>query len=129
MCRCPLRSLRLRSGRVVCSSLSGNESLYQWWARHRGSAAVRGPLSLGRQQPASAPRRQINSSRKIITFRTQAFSEVRATAPQREDEEGISVLTLQSQKHYCIRYLPVYFYQLVSVCVSGPRPERLEAAL
>ena len=58
-------------------TLRWRERPYQWWARHRGSAAVRGPLSVGRQQPASAPCQQINSSQTIITFHTQIFSEVR----------------------------------------------------
>lgn len=62
-------------------------SLYQWWARHQGSAAVRSPLSVRRQQPASAPCRQINSSQNIITYHTQVFSELRATCPHREDRD------------------------------------------
>lgn len=48
---------------------------YQWPAHHRGSAAARAPLSVGRQQSAFAPCQQINSSQTIITFHTQVFLE------------------------------------------------------
>lgn len=76
-----------QSTSCVVVTLRERESLYQWWASHRGSAAVRSPLSVRRQQPASAPCQQINSSQNIITFHTQVFSEVRAACPHREDRD------------------------------------------
>lgn len=76
----------LCSGCLASSSFWGKERVfYQWWVRHRGSAAVRSPLSVERQQPASAPCLQINSRQTIITFHTQVFLEVRAPCSHWED--------------------------------------------
>lgn len=75
-------------GCLVLPSFWGKERVcYQWWVRHRGSAAVRSPLSVERQQSASARCPQINSRQTIITIHVQVFLEVRAPCPHWEDRD------------------------------------------